>query len=453
MNDFLSKYLTPSQMSKAYMVGGAIIILVVAVTLMNMLGPEQAVRKTQPKVENLITTKNARDFGLDAVNDKVTDLNKQYLATKDRVDVLTEENKVLKANSRQSVALARELQAALKEINTLKEQNANTEKLIQERVEELVRYEIGEAEVSTILGTNNTPVVPGLPNNTEALTVQPERRTVKNGQFSYGGGSASTSTSTSNNTLPKRTLPTKDNPTGDADYKPNNRDTRTEILFSVIEDPTVEEVVDELEIYLPKGSILTGVMLTGLDAPTATSAQNNPVPLLVRLKKEAILPNFYTLDDVRECFALMAGYGDLSSERAFIRGEAITCVRHDGTVIERDFKGFAVGEDGKNGLKGTLVTRNSTILANAMMAGFAAGMASMFDVNPVPVISTTSDGSQQYQDVWSSDALQGGAAKGASEAMTRLADYYMSLADAMYPVIEIGGGRLIDIVITDGASI
>ncbi|MEZ9922265.1 hypothetical protein AB4342_19275, partial [Vibrio breoganii] len=176
--------LTPSQMSKAYMVGGAIIILIVAVTLMNVLGPEQTARKQQPKVENLITTKNARDFGLDAVNDKVTDLNKQYLATKDRVDILTEENKVLKSNSRQSVALARELQSALKEINNLKSQIADTEKLTQERVEELVRYELGEAEVSTILGSNNNkPVVPGTPSNTEALTVQPERRAVKNGQF------------------------------------------------------------------------------------------------------------------------------------------------------------------------------------------------------------------------------------------------------------------------------
>ncbi len=438
-------------MSKAYMVGGAMIIIVVAIIAMEALGPEQAVRKTQPKVENLITTKNARDFGLDAVNDKVTDLNKQYLATKERVDILTEENKTLKANSRQSVALARELQQALKEISQLKTQLAETDAATQARVEELVRYELGEVEVNTILGSER-PVVPGAGAGTETLPVQPERRAVKNGQFSYGG-TTNSNTSSSTKTLPTRTLPTKENPTGDVNYRPSSGDRRTEILFSVIEDPTVEPVVDENEIYLPKGAILTGVLLTGLDAPTASSAQQNPVPLLVRLKKEAILPNFHTLDDVRECFALMAGYGDLSSERAFIRGEAITCVRYDGQVIEQSFKGFAVGEDGKNGLRGTLVTRNSTVLANAMMAGFAAGMASMFDVNPVPVISTSSSGQQQYQDVWSSDALQGGAAKGASEAMTKLADYYMNLADSIHPVIEIGAGRVVDMVITEGTTL
>ncbi|GAM71769.1 hypothetical protein JCM19236_6352 [Vibrio sp. JCM 19236] len=200
MNDFLSKYLTPSQMSKAYMVGGAIIVIIVAVVLMEALGPEQAVRKPQPKVENLITTKNAREFGLDAVNDKVTDLNKQYIATKERVDILTEENKVLKANSRQSVALARELQTALKEINSLKTQLAESDANTKAKVEELVRYELGEAEVSTILGgSRNAPTAtPG----TEALTVQPERRKVKNSQFSYGSNQ-----SASNETLPDRTVP------------------------------------------------------------------------------------------------------------------------------------------------------------------------------------------------------------------------------------------------------
>ena len=125
----------------------------------------------------------------------------------------------------------------------------------------------------------------------------------------------------------------------------------------------------------------------------------------------------------------------------------------NGEVIEADFRSFAVGEDGKNGLKGTLVTRNSKILANSMMAGFAAGLSSMFDVNPVPVLSTTSNGQTQYQDVFSTDALQGGAAKGASDAMNRLADYYMELADAMHPVIEVGAGRVVDMIVTNGTGL
>ena len=125
---------------------------------------------------------------------------------------------------------------------------------------------------------------------------------------------------------------------------------------------------------------------------------------------------------------------------------------------EKLFKGVLdkldlVGEDGKAGLKGTLVTRNSAILVRTMMAGFMSGMASAFDVTPVPVISTSSDGAQQYQDVWSPNAVQGGVAKGASEGLDKLAEYYMDLADQMHPVIEIGGGRIIDMIITKGTTL
>jgi conjugal transfer pilus assembly protein TraB len=241
----------------------------------------------------------------------------------------------------------------------------------------------------------------------------------------------------------------------DTNQSPQNQsnDGRTGNLFAVVESASTTQEVEESPIYVPKGSILTGVLLTGLDAPTAASASDTPIPVLVRLKKEAILPNFAVVEEVRECFAILAGYGDLSSERVFLRGESITCVREDGGIIEANFKSFAVGEDGKNGLKGTLVSRNSTMLANAMMAGFASGMAAMFDVNPVPVITTSSDGTQQYQDVFSTDAVQGGAAKGASQSMGKLADYYMKLADSIHPVIEIGAGRVVDMVITEGAKL
>lgn len=436
MTNFLSKYLTPSQMSKAYMVIGAAFIIVIAIVLMEVLAPEQQIKKAEANVDNLLTTKNAREFGLDAVNDKLTDLTEQYAQTKERVDVLIEENKTLKANSRQSIGLARELQTALQEIQKLKGQIASTSASTQAAVEEYVRGELGDLQQQPV-----SVSVPASTPASTALKVTPERRGIKNSQFSYGAPQGT------------RPLPTENNPDIDPNYQPSRGDKRTEILFSVIENQTPTSKNAEIEIYLPKGAILTGVLLTGLDAPTASSAQENPIPLLVRLKKEAILPNHHTLEEVRECFALMAGYGDLSSERAFIRGEAITCVKHDGEVLEKTFKGFAVGEDGKNGLKGTLVTRNSTVLANAMMAGFAAGLASMFDVNPVPVLATSSNGQQQYQDVFSSHALQGGAAKGASEAMTRLADYYMELADSMHPVIEIGGGRIIDFVITQGTTL
>ncbi len=127
---------------------------------------------------------------------------------------------------------------------------------------------------------------------------------------------------------------------------------------------------------LPSGSILTGTLITGLDAPTASQARREPFPVLVRLKKTAILPNRFQTD-VRECFTLLAAYGDLSSERAYMRGETMSCVLDDGTVVEQRLEGYAAGEDGKAGARGRIVRKEGQFIARALAVGFleAAGQA------------------------------------------------------------------------------
>ncbi|WP_413694393.1 TraB/VirB10 family protein [Psychromonas sp. KJ10-2] len=234
---------------------------------------------------------------------------------------------------------------------------------------------------------------------------------------------------------------------------PQAGDGRAEMLFSIIEEPIQFEDDEQFKLHVPIGSILTGVSITGIDAPTTAESSDSPLPVLIRIKKEAVLPNLFELEEVRECFVLMAGYGDLASERVYLRGEVVSCMREDGQVIETKFAAFAVGEDGKAGLKGTLVSRNSKVLINAMASGFMAGLGSAFNVNPVPVISTDSTGTQDYNSVFSTNAVQGGAAQGAATTFEKLADYYMELADAMHPVIEVGAGRVVDIVITQGVEL
>tara|TARA_B100000446_G_scaffold184352_1_gene206166 strand:- start:46619 stop:48040 length:1422 start_codon:yes stop_codon:yes gene_type:complete len=206
----------------------------------------------------------------------------------------------------------------------------------------------------------------------------------------------------------------------------------------------------EKKIFLPSGSILSGIMLNGLDAATGRGARKDPFPVLVRIQKEAILPNEFTAD-IKECHVTLAGYGELSSERAYLRGETFSCITNDGEVIEEEFPAYAVGEDGKAGIRGRLVSKAGSLIAKTAVAGFAAGVAEAFDTSPVPVIQTDSVSSNKvYQDNFSSEAARHGTSKGASEAMTRLADYYMDMADQIFPVIEVDAGRTIDIVLTSG---
>ena len=65
---------------------------------------------------------------------------------------------------------------------------------------------------------------------------------------------------------------------------------------------------------------------------------------------------------------------DISAERAYIRTENLSCVRHDGSTLEIAIQGSIFGEDGKVGMRGRLVTKQGQMLANALLAGVVSGI-------------------------------------------------------------------------------
>lgn len=201
--------------------------------------------------------------------------------------------------------------------------------------------------------------------------------------------------------------------------------------------------------YLPSGTFTRAVLLGGLDAPTGGQAQRNPQPVLLRLSHNAVLPNHFRAR-VKECFVVGAGYGDVSSERAYIRTESLSCVARDGTAIDIPIKGYVAGEDGKAGMRGRLVSKQGQILANALIAGVASGIGHAFQqgsttyaISPLGSTSSVDSGKQ----------LEAGLGTGMGKALDRLAQYYISLAEKVFPVIEIDAGRAVDVVLTTGVSL
>jgi len=200
--------------------------------------------------------------------------------------------------------------------------------------------------------------------------------------------------------------------------------------------------------YLPV-SFTRAVLLGGLDAPTGGQAQTNPQPVLLRLADHAFLPNRFR-SVVKECFVIGAGYGDISAERAYIRTENLSCVRHDGRTLEVKIHGSIFGEDGKVGIRGRMVTKQGQILANALIAGVVSGIGQAFQasaattaISPLGAVSTIANGKE----------LEAGLSTGVGRAMDRLAQYYISLAEKTFPVIEVDAGRNVDVVLTQGVVI
>lgn len=206
-------------------------------------------------------------------------------------------------------------------------------------------------------------------------------------------------------------------------------------------------------VFIPAGSIFTGVLLAGVDAPTGRNAgTGDPIPVLARVKEQAILPNRFRAD-VRECFIVASAIGDLSSERAYMRGEALSCVRTDGGVIETRLAMYGVGEDGKAGVRGRLVSKQAQAISRALIAGFADGMARAFQPQRIPVLATDGSSSVPFQSFNGSAAVEAGALGGMGSALERLAQFYIRLAEAMFPVIEVDAGREISFVVTAGGEV
>lgn len=203
------------------------------------------------------------------------------------------------------------------------------------------------------------------------------------------------------------------------------------------------------ETYLPAGSFLRAITLAGLDAPTGGQVQQNPHPIVFRITDYAQLPNRFRAD-YKECFVTGNGYGDISSERAYIRLDRMSCVTEQGGAIDVAVKGYVAGEDGKAGLRGTLVSKQGQVLANALLAGVASGIghgitqsATTTSVSPLGSTQSVKDGQE----------FKAGIGQGVGKALDKLTNYYIQLAEKMFPIIEISAGREVDIVITKGISL
>ena len=111
---------------------------------------------------------------------------------------------------------------------------------------------------------------------------------------------------------------------------------------------------------------------------------------------------------------------------------------------------MSAGGDGKAGMRGRLVSKAGQILANALLAGVASGIGHAFtqssttlSVSPLGTTSTVDPGKQ----------FEAGLGTGVGKALDRLAQYYISLAEKVFPVIEVDAGRSVDVVLTQGVAL
>jgi conjugal transfer pilus assembly protein TraB len=200
--------------------------------------------------------------------------------------------------------------------------------------------------------------------------------------------------------------------------------------------------------FIPDGSFVRVVMLNGVDAPTGGQAQGDPVPVVFQTIGKIDMPNNYKMN-VKGCRFVGAAWGESSSERVKVSIQSGNCII-DGKTVEVAIKGQVVGEDGKTGIHGRVVSKQGQILAKAALAsameaigglyGQTVGTSSQSALGTVRTIK----GSEVKQ------AALGGAISGGAE---KLSDFYLQRANDIFPVVEVGAGRTLEILVQKGATV
>lgn len=203
---------------------------------------------------------------------------------------------------------------------------------------------------------------------------------------------------------------------------------------------------------IPAGAFAKAILLGGVDASTSIQASSDPRPVLLRLISPGTLPRRFR-SDLKDCHALAACYGDLSSERVFMRLEKLTCVeRKTGEVLEMNVQGYVAGEDGRAGLRGSLVDRSTESLRNAMVGGFFSSIGNFLGQPRQPTIFSPTSGLAQTNPLTAQDILRQSAASGTGGALEKYAEFYIKRAEQLQPVIQVSAGRKTDIVFTQGTD-
>lgn len=485
--------LTPMQ-KKMLAIGG---LAAVAFIFLQMIGANNNMKKERAPIVNVLTDRSSKELGMESLITQIKMANDKLLsqaAENNKLRKEFEDVKKILVDSKISTQTNAQIQARLEDLtnqlNTQKEKYNKDIKQLKQENENLYKLANGAPTVNVGNKTADGTM------DVSKLDEKVGNKTTSKGSNNNGGNNVRGHTSNSrdlreiqrleaelkkakeeaeeakksfldrkvNVTDPNKLYAQNYVPTQnysdvalDADGNPTSQESSIKVIGG--DDGAAQQLLEQMAaaqqkptVYLPVGTMVKGVLLSGLYAPTGVNARKDPFPVILRIQDEAIMPNLKKAD-LKECFLTLSGYGDLSSERALMRGETLSCIANDNSVIETKFPSYAVGEDGKAGIGGKLITRNGKALRNAMLSGFFSGMSDAFETTKVQKLDITGSSSDTYENAMSSENLNNGLFNGASDALGKLADYYMSMAEQTFPVIEIDAGREVTVTLTQGTDL
>ncbi|ASI93381.1 hypothetical protein BSZ05_26365 (plasmid) [Vibrio mediterranei] len=82
---------------------------------------------------------------------------------------------------------------------------------------------------------------------------------------------------------------------------------------------------------------MTAVMTGGAEANAGVSGESATSPVLFKMLNGGFLPNGHHTK-LKGCTMTGSAYGDISSSRGIVRGDRLSCIRKDGSVLDIPLK-------------------------------------------------------------------------------------------------------------------
>ena len=206
--------------------------------------------------------------------------------------------------------------------------------------------------------------------------------------------------------------------------------------------------------YVPAGSYAEAVVIAGADASAAVQSQGDPRPVLLRLTSPAYgaaVNGLAAETDIEGCTVTGAAYGDLSSEKVYVRLQTMACAGENaGTVVETPVSGYVAG-GGAAGVRGAVVSREGALVEKAFYAGVFSGFGQSATQAFSPQAVLGGGGAATVANTGIEDIGRAGLGSGIGTAGQQVSDYLIRRAEQYQPVIQLAAGTPVTVVFIEGS--
>ena len=207
--------------------------------------------------------------------------------------------------------------------------------------------------------------------------------------------------------------------------------------------------------YLPPNSYAPATVIVGVDASTGVTSQSDPLPVVLRITgpaRSVLKGNRLLTTDLTGCLVNGAARGDLSAEKVYVKLARMTCAQPGGRYAVSEVKGF-IAFAGKSGVRGRVVSREGSLVSQALLAGIVGGFGRGFSANANGIFAGRVGEDGQRGALSPTDILAGGFGQGAGEAADTVSQYLIERAEQYQPVVEMPTGIEVEIVFLDGVHV